>query len=198
MGGLMRLLKQPENSTPIGDISDLIPAHILTKKELDLWESENILKASRKYLGKKHRPGITTEWLKKVHRDMFDDTWKWAGNFRQSNLNIGIDRAHIAVEMKKLCDDVNYWNKNGTYSILEQSTRLHFRLAYIHAFPNGNGRHARLVQDIFLYYNDHGRPQWPSEELLRKSPIRKDYIDCLKSADKGDYKPLLEFIRKLL
>jgi Fic-DOC domain mobile mystery protein B len=197
MGRLMNLLKQPENSTPLDDISGLIPSHITTKKQLDLWETENILKASQKHLGKKYRGEINQIWLKKVHHDMFDDTWEWAGIFRKNNLNLGIDFRQIPVEIKKLTDDVQYWSVNKTFGIFEQSVRLHYRLAHIHAFSNGNGRHARLIQDIFLYNNDHQRPRWPSEELISKSSIRKKYIECLKSADKNDYMPLLEFVKGL-
>jgi Fic-DOC domain mobile mystery protein B len=198
LGGPGLKFKDIDGSTSITDISCLIPAHISTQAQLNEWEKNNIISAQRQYLGRQRRYFYDTLLFRHVHRDMFNATWEWAGNFRTCNYNLGIDFHQVPVEMKKLADDLEYWLKNNIYDILEQSVRLHHRLLYIHAFPNGNGRHARLVQDIFLFNNNQSLPQWPSEKIINNSSIRKNYIDCLKSADKGDYKPLLEFIKRLL
>lgn len=190
--------RNAEGSTPITDISGLIPEHIITQAQLNEWEKNNIITAQQKYLGRRRSRSFDTGFFRQVHCDMFDGTWDWAGKFRTCNYNLGVDFHQVPAEIKKLVDDVKYWLANKTFCILEQSVRLHHRLVHIHAFPNGNGRHARLVQDIFLFNNDHPLPGWPSQDIINKTSIRKDYIDCLRSADKNDYKPLLKFIKTLL
>lgn len=129
---------------------------------------------------------------------MFDETWKWAGVFRQIPLNIGTDWHNITVEAKKLADDLVYWETQKDMNLLEQSVRLHHRLVMIHPFINGNGRHARLASDIFLFSHDQTLPIWPDKVLIEKTEIRKEYIEALQAADKSDYQPLLIFTKKLI
>jgi len=186
-----------EGSTPIADCSGLIPGHITTLAQLNEWEKNNIIAAQKKYLTRRRKHAFDSGFFRAVHRDMFDATWEWAGIFRKCNFNLGVDFHQIQIEIKKLSDDVKYWQDKKTFGLLEQSTRLHHRLVQIHAFQNGNGRHARLIQDIFLFNNNHPLPSWPSGEIIEKTDIRSRYIKALKSADEGEYKPLLKFIKKL-
>ena len=186
-------------ATPIEDVSDLIPTHIINRQELNEWEATNILKATRKYLARKRERKLSLDFFKEVHYEMFDQTWRWAGKFRQSNFNVGVDWHKIAEELKKLVDDFLFWKTaESKFDILSQSIRLHHRLVLIHPFINGNGRHARLVSDIFLFSNDHKIPIWPSNELIESSDIRKEYIEALKTADKGDCEPLEKFTKRLI
>lgn len=195
----MPLIENVPGATPIDDISGLIPTHITTRSELNEWEAANILKAVGKYLTAKKRWLISIDWLKKVHKDMFDETWKWAGKFRQSNFNLGADWHSIPEQMKMLIDDVAHWEKtNNAPAIFEQSVRIHHRLVKIHPFINGNGRHARLAADIYLFCRDHKLPIWPDKALIQASDVREQYIMALQAADKGDYKPLVKFTADLI
>jgi Fic-DOC domain mobile mystery protein B len=186
-----------EDSTPIDDISGLIPGHISTKKELDVWEAENVLHAVSKYLSKKTAFELSEKTIKGVHKEMFGATWKWAGAFRRKVLNIGIAPEQIGVEIKKLIDDSKYWSENKM-QILEQAVRIHHRLVMIHPFENGNGRHARLVSDIILFTAGHAMPKWPDKDMVDNTDIRKEYIKALKEADKGDFDPLMKFTDNLI
>jgi len=188
-----------EGTTPIHDSSGLIPSHITMKSELDRWEARNILEATKKHLSGRRVRRITIEWLKRLHFDMFDRTWDWAGKFRVTDLTIGVRPELIQEQVKQLTDDIEFWGKleNGP-DILEQSVRLHHRLAFIHPFPNGNGRHARLASDIFLYAHRHPLPEWPGKEAIDSGGQRKKYLEALRLADKGEFAPLLEFTRKFL
>lgn len=195
----MSLIENVPGATPIDDISGLIPTHITTRSELNEWEAANILRAVQKYLTAKKRRVFDIDWLKKVHKDMFDETWKWAGKFRQRNYNIGADWHSISEQMKILADDIIHWGQaNNAPGILEQSVRIHHRLVKIHPFVNGNGRHARLVADCFLSSHGHKLPIWPDKQLIDASQVRKEYITALQAADKGDYGSLESFVRKLL
>ncbi len=89
------LIEDITGATPIDDISDLIPSHISTHSELNEWEAANILKAVKKYLTEKRNIEINLSWLKNVHKEMFGETWTWAGEFRQKNLNLGVDWHNI-------------------------------------------------------------------------------------------------------
>jgi Fic-DOC domain mobile mystery protein B len=195
----MTLFDQVEGATPINDVSGLIPDHIENKEQLNEWEANNISKAVSKYLASRKAHKITIGWIKGVHKDMFDDTWKWAGHFRTYNTNIGSDFHHIQEEVKKLADDIEYWaNGNSGLSILEQSVRIHHRLVNIHPFQDGNGRHARLVADIFLFSHGQKLPDWPNDALIKKTDIRERYIASLKDADSGNFKPLIDLTAGLI
>ena len=76
----------------------------------------------------------------------------------------------------------------------EQAVRLHHRLVFIHPFENGNGRHARLVADLFLHQHNRSFPRWPID-VAETGESRKKYIHSLKEADDGNYEPLLSFMK---
>lgn len=183
-------------ATPIDDLSDLIPTHISTREELNEWEAANILKATRKYLSKRAGFKFDVEFLKSVHREMFDETWKWAGKFRTKNYNIGVNWTAIQEHLGILVGDYENWLLS--MEKLAISVRLHHRLVKIHSFVNGNGRHARLIADIFLFSFEQPVPIWPSQELIEATGIREKYIKALQAADKGNYDELEEFARKLV
>jgi len=195
----MSFLENVTGATPVEDLSDLIPSHITTRSDLNEWEAANILKAVKLFLTEKRKYQMDVAWLKKLHKEMFDETWKWAGKFRQRNMSLGIEWHNINEQVKMLVDDMTYWEKESIdLSIFSQSIRVHHRLVKIHPFVNGNGRHARLASDIFLFNHDEKLPTWPSNALLEASGIRKRYIIALQAADKGNYRPLEEFTAELI
>ena len=195
----MSLLEDVDGATPVEDVSDLIPSHITTRSELNEWEAANILKAVKLYLTEKRKYVIDVAWLKKLHKEMFDETWKWAGVFRQRNMSLGAEWHQINEQVKILTDDLAYWAKGPTdLSLFSQSVRFHHNLVKIHPFVNGNGRHARLASDIFLFNHDQKLPTWPSKALLEKSDLRKRYIVALREADKGNYQLLESMTAELI
>lgn len=186
----------PEGATPLEqeETLGLIPRYITTHDQLNDWEQKNILEAERWARNKKDI--LSVEFIKKLHEHMFNHTWKWAGKFRQSGKNIGIDWHMIPVELKKLCDDVSYQLQHHSFSDDEIAVRLHHRLVWIHPFPNGNGRHARLMADLLAMQLGHPRFSWGvQQDLYKVTPIRKQYIEALKLADRGDYSKLIAFAR---
>ncbi len=186
----------PEGATPIEpeEIADLIPTHITTHEQLNAWEQKNIIAAEK--WGREKKDIISVHFIQQLHKQMFNETWKWAGIFRHYGKNIGVDWPIIPVELKKLCDDVNYQLENKSFSDDEIAVRLHHRLVWIHAFPNGNGRHARLMADLLIMQLGHPRFSWGiNQDLYKATPIRKQYIDALKLADQGDYSKLVTFAR---
>lgn len=195
----MLFFKNVEDNTILSDTAGLLPAHISTQEQLNEWEALNILNASKKHFAAKVKLIVSADWFKQVHRDMFCETWKWAGKFRKKDLNIGVSWYSISEQVKLLVDDIKYWQTGkGKFSIFQQSVRIHHRLVKIHPFVNGNGRHARLTADIFLYHHDEKLPDWPDKKLIDNSNVRKNYITALKAADNGDYSLLEKFIKGLV
>lgn len=188
----------PEGATPLdkNEIEGLIPAHITTRSELDRWEQENINEALAWAETHKPKDILNEKFMKQLHRRMFGHVWKWAGTFRRSDKNIGVAWYMISSELKNLCDDVHYWIEHQIFSEDEIAARFHHRLVLIHLFANGNGRHARLMADILLEkFLDRPIFSWGSADLIKSGDDRKQYIEALRKADKGDYDALMKFVR---
>ena len=169
---------------------------ITTQIELDEFEQLNIEKAVEWTLRVKLKAEriLTEKFIKDLHKKMFDDVWKWAGKFRQSDKNIGISWTKIGIELKYLIDDTKYWIENKTFSPEEIAIRFKHRIVSIHCFPNGNGRHSRMMADIiseFIFGNEIFT--WQESNMVKADETRDDYITALREADKGNIKPLIEF-----
>ncbi|GGH15918.1 mobile mystery protein B [Pedobacter zeae] len=176
----------------------LLISTIATREELDEFEQQNIEEAIKWTLSKKFKPEklLTEAFIKDIHKRMYKDVWKWAGTFRRTNKNIGVDRWQVAIELKNLLEDTRFWIENNTYSPDEIAIRFKHRIVSIHCFSNGNGRHSRLLADIIVEKLFHKKVfTWGAENLSRESENRRNYINSLKLADNGDYRGLLLFAR---
>lgn len=195
---MIKDFKSIDGATPLTDHSGLIPKWIQNMGDLNRSEAENIMKAQRKYL---RRPvGNPTGWfnvkqLTSIHRDMYKDVWEWAGICRKSVTSIGIKPHLIGTQLAEHCKNVHYWLTNqNNFTPIEMSARVHHQLVFIHPFENGNGRFSRLIADRFLLGLNCVHPTWPIN-LNHEGLIRNEYIRTLKAADRGDYEPLISFMR---
>lgn len=187
-----------DGATPLeyDEMEGLLLTHITTRAELDRWEMDNINRAYQWADRLKHRNILNEDFICLLHKRMFGNVWKWAGQFRESDKNIGIPWVEIAVELKLLCDDVNAWLEFNTYPPDEFAARFHHRLVYIHPFANGNGRHARLMADLILEKLFKTPPfTWGGAILTKQGESRSVYIRALKAADNHDYSLLMKFVR---
>lgn len=173
----------------------LIPS-ISTMSELNVWEHENILDGRKWALNLRvlsRYDVFDVEFLLRLHEKMFGKVWKWAGKLRTSGKNIGCDPYQIRIELKTLCDDARYWFESKTYSIEQLALVFHHRLVKIHLFPNGNGRHARLVSDcIVRRFAPEKKIDWQGRDKMSSDELRKNYIFALRSADRGNYSELFK------
>ena len=171
---------------------------IATKAELDEFEQLNIEEAVQWVIGKKFKPKqvFTEKFICNLHKRMYGNVWAWAGEFRKTDKNIGIDKHQIPMELKVLCDDALYWIENETYSPEEIALRFKHRIVSIHCFPNGNGRHSRLMADIIIEKLFAEEPfTWGAANLSKANDTRKSYLKAVKAGDLNNYQPLLEFAR---
>lgn len=172
----------------------LIPSYITLRSELNAAEQDNILEAEG-WAFRRRRNVLDETTLNNLHKRMFGRVWRWAGRYRRSGKNVGIDWSLIPQELSKLLNDCRYWIENETYEPDEIAARFHHKIVGIHCYPNGNGRHGRLATDLLLVALGRPRFSWGRESLVDASETRQRYVAALRAADGHDLAPLLAFIR---
>ncbi len=186
----------PVGATPLdpNELNGLIPRHIVLQSELNAWEEKNILEAQPWAFRQKEILSIA--FMQKLHKHMFNKTWKWAGKFRTSEKNIGVHWPQIPTKLHDLLEDIVYQCTHTTFSDDEIAVRFHHRLVSIHPFSNGNGRHARLMADLLVTHRGGGRFSWGMhQDPDQATGVRLQYIEALQRADRGNYSTLLIFAR---
>lgn len=192
----------PAGPTPIDEEErEGLLQPVLTQGALNAVEAVNVLAAYDLHLGRR-KPAdarwLDEPFLRRVHRDMLGDVWKWAGAYRAREKTIGVAPERVAEELGQLLGDFRYWQEHpDAMPVLERAARLHHGLVRIHPFNNGNGRHARLVCDVYLRSQGHALPVWPAGLNAEGEP-RTAYLAALRAADRGDTAPLVAFMRGLL
>ena len=180
-------------------LDDCIPTHLDAQEELNEWEAENIAQALRWLAGRRAFDPLSVDALKDLHHHMFDQTWRWAGNFRRSMTNISpVAPEQIAERLENLVQNfrTQYEHSDHTAESLDElALRFHHELVHIHPWTNGNGRHARLATDLLL--GKWGRPSftWGRENLNEAGETRDRYIRAVRAADGGEYSLLRQFVR---
>jgi Fic-DOC domain mobile mystery protein B len=193
---LSDLFQEPDDATPLTpeERRDLIPAHIAYRSELNEAEQDNITRAQAWALGRR-RDLLSERFIRELHKRMLSEVWRWAGNFRKTERNLGIPFYEIHVAIRQLLDDAKAWIEYGAYDRDEIAVRFHHRLVQIHPFPNGNGRHSRLMADLLVMRLGGERFTWGSASLNEPGDLRRRYIAALQAADRHDYAALLTFAR---
>ena len=188
--------EQDDAATPLSveEHAELIPSYITLRQELNEAEQANILDAER-WAFARQRDVFNEQFLNNLHQRMFGRVWRWAGKYRKTPRNIGVEAYRIAQELRQLLDDCRYWVAHATYAPDEIAARFHHRLVWIHPFPNGNGRHARLATDLLLVALGRPRFTWGRVNLVDAGTTRQAYVAALRAADKHDLVPLLAFAR---
>lgn len=177
----------------------LIPKHITTQGELNAWEQLNIIKGARWAQRQLKKDILDDVFLRELHKRMLGDTWAWAGTYRRSDKNIGCDWRQVSTRVRNLLDNTKYQVEHAVMEPDELAIRFHHQLVLIHPFPNGNGRHSRLITDLLLQKMGREPFSWGSggyAALVGQSELRAEYLTALRAADAGDIAPLLAFARK--
>jgi len=192
------LFQEPDDATPLmpEEREQLLQTWITHRRDLNEAEQANIIEGSA-WAGKTRRADpealLDEGFIKTLHKRMFGKVWGWAGTFRQTDRNIGIDWYRVPAELTAMLDDVRYWVKHQTFPPDEISIRFHHRLVAIHPFPNGNGRHARLMADLMIERLG-GKPfSWGAGSLHNIGELRAAYVAALRAADNHDIGPLILF-----
>ncbi len=171
---------------------------ITTHGELDEHEQLNIEKAIEWTIKTKFKTEkiLTEDFIKLLHKKMLGNVWTWAGEFRKSEKNIGVKWVMIRIELKALLEDTKYWIENKTFSDEEIAIRFKHRLVNIHCFPNGNGRHSRIMADIIMESIFGNEPfSWNHSNMVKANQTRKNYINAIREGDIGNIQPLIDFAK---
>lgn len=186
-----------EANTPLEaeERAQLIPSYITLRRELNEAEQVNIADADNWAFSRK-RDVLDENFLRTLHKRMFGQVWKWAGTYRTTPRNIGIDAYRIAMEVQATINDTRYWIENQTFSLDEIAIRFSHRIVAIHPFPNGNGRFSREVGDLLAVQLGQPRFTWGSgSSIADAGQTRKVYIEALQAADNHDLGLLIAFAR---
>jgi Fic-DOC domain mobile mystery protein B len=187
---------EPDDATPLtpDEREGIIPSHVALRHELNELEQQNILAADVWAFRRKRDP-MSEAFARNLHRRMFGEVWRWAGTYRTSNKNIGVDREQIHIRLHEALDNVRYWIEHNTLSPDEIAVRFHHALVFIHPFPNGNGRWSRLMADILVVRLGQARFTWDRGTLHTADETRRAYIKALKTADNHNFSELIAFAR---
>ena len=193
-------LDYQDGQTPLSEEEKdgLLLKTITTHGELDEHEQLNIEKAVEWVIKTKFKKSqvLTEKFIKTLHKKMLGNVWSWAGDFRKSEKNIGVKWILIGIELKALLDDTNYWIENKTFPNEEIAIRFKHRLVNIHCFPNGNGRHSRIMADIMMESMFNEEPfSWNQSNMVKADQIRKNYINAIREGDNGNINPLIDFAK---
>lgn len=196
--GLIR--NQADGQTPLSEEEKdgLLIRTITTRGELDEFEQQNIEDALQWLMGRSFSAEMVfrEDFIREIHQRMFGQVWAWSGKFRRTNKNLGVDKWRIGTTLKLLLDDLKYWFEHRSYPPDEIAIRFKHRIVSIHCFPNGNGRHSRLMADIIIE-KLFAKPvfSWGASGGYAPSDLRTAYLVALRAADQGDYSPLVAFAR---
>jgi Fic-DOC domain mobile mystery protein B len=193
------LFHEPDDATQLApqERDGLLQTWLNSRGDLNRAEEQNILDGAA--WARRRRIDavdlLTEEFSKSLHKQMFGDVWSWAGTYRQRPSNIGIEPHQIVTDVPVLFDEARYWLKHKSYSWDELAIRIHHRLVAIHPFPNGNGRHTRLIADLIAEKLDQKSFTWGGGVLQNIGELRTQYIAALRAADDHDIGPLMAFAR---
>jgi len=83
---------------------------VTTKRDLDEFEQKNIEQAVQWTIGRKVRLEnlMSESFVRSLHKRMYGEVWLWAGEFRKTEKNIGIESWKIATELRVLLDDAKF------------------------------------------------------------------------------------------
>jgi Fic-DOC domain mobile mystery protein B len=186
-------------ATPLDpdEAAGLVPTHITTQGDLNAWEQVNIAQGDRWAVRQKKRDLLDEGFIRDLHHQMFGKTWQWAGTFRKSNKNIGVDWTQVAVKLRNLLDNTRFQIENNVFDADETAVRFHHQLVWIHPFVNGNGRHARLMADLLAMRLARPRLTWGGVDasITSVGALRQRYLTALRAADQGQFSDLVVFAR---
>jgi Fic-DOC domain mobile mystery protein B len=157
---------------------------------------QQVVRAAAARVLKREDP-LKEPYIRLLHKRMFGDTWRWAGTYRKRETNIGIQFTQITERIGQLLGNARYWLENKTFPIDEIAVRFHHQLVFIHPFPNGNGRHTRMMADVIAVRSGRDAFTWGRTNLQDAGGARTTYIAALQEADLNQDRigKLLEFAR---
>lgn len=196
----MIVFQYQTGQTPIDpdEKEGLVPTHLESMDDLNAWEQHNIVRAAM--WGERacrRREVLEEDFVRQLHKRMLDRTWAWAGTFRKSDKSIGVPWEQVAVRLSQLLENTKWQRDNEPLSVDALAVEFHFKLVSVHPFPNGNGRHARMMADLLAMSLGRESFTWGAlADLTKAGESRKRYLQGIYDArDTGKVDSLLAFAR---
>lgn len=172
-------------------------------REMDRLETE-ILEKTFKTLttsyGKKHR--FTTHDICLMHKTWLETIYRWAGQYRRTNLSKDDFHFAAAIQIPKLMSE--FENKIlSRYTpadhlqgdkLIHALAVIHVELILIHPFREGNGRIARLLSDLMCL--QAGLP--PLDYGIIKREKKESYFRAVQAGLDRNYKPMEDLFREII
>lgn len=143
---------------------------------------------------------LNEDWLKRLHKKMFESIWMWAGTYRRVDVNIGnVSWPQVPTAMQEALGDATFWidhRDENNMPMVEVAVRIQHKFVVVHPFPNGNGRWSRLVADLIMRSQGAQQLSWGGGGTLGShDEVRSSYLAALRAADGGDFQELITFAR---
>ena len=118
------LLEADDASTPLSaeEREGLIPSYISLRHELNEAEQANILEAEQWAFARK-RDVLDERFLTALHKHMFGRVWRWAGKYRLTEHNVGVDPYRIATDLLLVALGQPRFNWGRTSLVTPSETR---------------------------------------------------------------------------
>jgi Fic family protein len=159
------------------------------KRVSEVYEILNFVRL-RDFL-KTYEGDVSEKLIKNMHAILMENLMRTPGDYRQ--VQVGIEKVDYepppALLVPDLMKELISWyraNAKKTHPF-ELATLLHTRFELIHPFTDGNGRVGRALMNFILE-----RGGYPTIYLGLSH--RKDYLDAIKPADDGDYRPIVTML----
>ena len=189
------------NSLSLNQVKDVINGKVVLGPQKEIQEVKNAYKAYEEI--KNYNPYSIND-LKNAHKLLTYLTIEESGEFRNGEEGVFdgdkcIFMAPPAKNVPTLMNDLFYWlneNKNKINPLI-LSTIFHYEFVFIHPFSDGNGRTARLWQNVILSNYKDIFEYLPIESNIKK--YQDEYYESIDFCNKeGNSNKFIEFMLRMI
>ena len=190
------------NSLSFDQVKDIIDGKKVIGPQDEIQEVKNAYEA---YKLIKEVNQYSIKDLKKVHGVMTYLTVDESGEFRKGNEGVFDENGnciHVCPppeQVNELMKQLFKWmeDNNGMIHPLILSSVFHYEFVFIHPFKDGNGRTARLWQNVILSNWEEIFEYVPIESEIKK--YQEEYHSAIANCDhKGNSTEFIEFMLKMI
>ena len=190
------------NSLSFDQVKDIIDGKKVIGPQDEIQEVKNAYEA---YKLIKEVNQYSIKDLKKVHGVMTYLTVDESGEFRKGNEGVFDEKGnciHVCPppeEVNELMKQLFKWmeDNNGMIHPLILSSVFHYEFVFIHPFKDGNGRTARLWQNVILSNWEEIFEYVPIESQIKK--YQEEYYLAIANCDhNGNSTEFIEFMLKMI
>ena len=190
------------NSLSINQVKDIIDGKVVIGPKNEIQEVQNAYNA---YLKMNEVNPFSIKDLKKIHGILTYLILEDSGNFRNGGEGVFDENGNCIFvcpppeQVDILMNQLFNWMKTKKDEIhpLILSSIFHYEFVFIHPFKDGNGRTARLWQNVILSNWEQLFEYIPIESEIKK--YQEEYYKVIQKCNiKGDSTEFIEFMLKMI